>query len=150
MDHAFALRIPPVVAWLGYGGLVPFAALAAVMAFDPAHARWWGEALVTYGAVILSFVGALHWGFAMSMSDLSGEARQRRFLWSVVPALLAWPAALLSVTPAMALLVAGFVAHYLCDRRLGVLSFLPRWYLPLRFRLTVVACGSLIFAAMVA
>lgn len=148
VEHAMTLRTPSVVAWLGYGGLIPFVALAAASVFDPAHARWWAEGLVAYGAVILSFVGALHWGFAMSLSDLSEAARRSRFLWSVVPALLAWPAAMLSVAPAAALLIAGFVAHYLCDRRLGAHVFLPRWYLPLRFRLTAVACASLLLAVV--
>ena len=150
LTDKYLMTPPAVVAWLGYGGLLPFVFLTLAGLLDRDHGPLWSDALKAYGAIILSFVGALHWGFAMSMSDLSGEERQRRFLWSVVPALLAWPAALLSVSPAVALLVAGFVAHYLCDRRLGVLSFLPRWYLPLRFRLTVVACTSLIFAAIVA
>jgi len=37
-------------------------------------------------------------------------------------------------------LIFGFVAHYWQDRRLDAHAQLPAWYLPLRFRLTAVAC----------
>ena len=48
--------IPSPVAWLGYGGLLPFVALAAVGLWAPGT-PWWSAALLAYGAVILSFVG---------------------------------------------------------------------------------------------
>ena len=53
-----ARDLPPHVAWLGYGGLLPFIALAILMAVDAPRAALWSDALVGYGAVILSFVGA--------------------------------------------------------------------------------------------
>ena len=56
--------LPTSVAWLGYGGLLPFVALAGIGWWAPGTPLW-GTALLAYGAVILSFVGALHWGFAM-------------------------------------------------------------------------------------
>lgn len=86
--------IPGPVAWLGYGGLLPFVTLAAVGLLAPTT-PWWSAALLAYGAVILSFVGALHWGFAMAQSGLSTAERTRCFVWSVVPSLMAWPATLL-------------------------------------------------------
>ena len=89
---------------------------------------------------ILSVVGALHWAFAMTLPDLTEQQRTARFVWSVVPALLAWPALLVDATMASFLLIPGFVAHYLQDRRLVRSQSLPDWFLPLRFRLTSVAC----------
>ena len=41
------------------------------------------------------------------------------------------------------LLIAGFILHYWQDRRLAASVSLPAWYLPLRLRLTVVACLAL-------
>ena len=61
--------IPGPVAWLGYGGLLPFGALALLLLDGARSALWW-PALLAYGAVILSFVGALHWGFAMVLPGL--------------------------------------------------------------------------------
>jgi hypothetical protein len=79
---------PTPVAWLGYGGLLPFVALAGVGWWAPATPLW-STALLGYGAVILSFVGALHWGFAMAQGGLTEAERTRCFVWSVVPSLLA-------------------------------------------------------------
>jgi hypothetical protein len=145
---SFKTIMPPIVAWLGYGGLLPFIALAAAVWFDGNHSSLWRDALVGYGAVILSFVGALHWGFAMSQSDMTTNLRARSFVWSVVPSLLAWITLLMTLlmTPnyAVMLLVIGFLMHFWQDRRLVQLVNLPAWYLPLRLKLTLVACLSLL------
>jgi Protein of unknown function (DUF3429) len=135
---------PHVVRWLGYGGLLPFVALAAAVWFDGSHSSLWRDALLAYGAVILSFIGALHWGFAMSQSDMATDQRTRSFIWSVVPSLLAWMALLMTPKYAAILLVAGFLIHFWQDKRLVLLVNLPAWYLPLRLRLTSVAALSLI------
>jgi hypothetical protein len=137
-------ELPAHVAWLGYGGLLPFVALAALAAVDRAHSRLWSDALQGYGAVILGFVGALHWGFAMCATGLEPSYRRRAFLWSVVPALLSWTALVLAGATGSLLLVAGFVLHLLEDRRLAAPAALPAWYLPLRWRLTAVACLCLL------
>ena len=134
---------------LGYGGLLPFVALAAGGLWAPST-PWWSAALLAYGAVILSFVGALHWGFAMALSGLSTAERTRCFVWSVVPSLMAWPATLLPPAGGAALLVTGFVAHLVQDHRLAARTSLPAWYLPLRWRLTTTACVCLAVGAMAA
>jgi hypothetical protein len=91
--------LPGAVAWLGYGGLVPFVGLAAASVLDENHAVYWADGLFAYGAIILSFIGALHWGYALSLgASISEAARARRnacFAWSVVPSLIAWLALLL-------------------------------------------------------
>lgn len=130
---------PRTVAWLGYGGLLPFLVLTPASLLDHHHGVVWSDALYAYGAIILSFIGALHWGLAMGLPELTERQRSARFTWSVVPALIAWPAVLLSPPLAAPLLVIGFVAHYLQDRRLASQAALPQWYLPLRFRLSSVA-----------
>ena len=143
-------RTPPTaVAWLGYGGLVPFVALAAATAIDPVRAPAWTQALLAYGAVILSFVGALHWGVAMATP--TDARRSSLFIWSVVPSLLGWVALLASQAGypglAAALMVAGFLAHYGMDlHQFRNSSLLPAWYLPLRLRLTSVASLCLLWA----
>lgn len=141
--------LPRTVALLGYGGLLPFGALALLLVLDGARSALWWPALLAYGAVILSFVGALHWGFAMVLPELGAAQRQGLWVWSVVPALVAWPAVLWAAPGAAVLLVAGFLAHYAQDRRLvaQTSAALPAWYLPLRTRLTLVASGCLLAGA---
>ncbi len=143
---------PSTAAWLGYSGLLPFVVLALGILADNQQATLFSAALIAYGAVILSFVGALHWGFAMALGEFNTESGHRRrsesLLWSVVPALLAWPALLVPTAPASALLIAGFIAHYGQDRRLAAFARLPAWYLPMRLRLTVFACLCLATGAL--
>ena len=138
------VALPRTVAWLGYGGLLPFLMLAPASLLDHHHGALWSDALVAYGAIILSFIGALHWGLAMSLPGLSDRQRSAWFTWSVVPALIAWPAVLFSPIVAAPLLVIGFIAHYLQDRRLAGQATLPDWYLPLRLRLSSVAVVCLV------
>lgn len=144
---SFSAPIPLAVAGLGYGGLLPFLILAFASIVDAYHRPLWIEALIAYGAVILSFVGALHWGFAMTLSDLSMPKRNECFVWSVFPALVAWVAFLLPPVVAGMLLIAGFLLQYWQDYRLSKMHCLPDWYLNLRLRLTVVAslCLSVLF-----
>ena len=136
--------LPTHVAWLGYGGLLPFVGLLILTVVDAHRAPAWSDALVGYGAVILSFVGALHWGFAMSAASLDTTQRRQAFVWSVVPALMAWPATVLAGSAASLILVLGFALHLVQDRRLAGPAELPTWYLPLRWRLTVVAIVCLL------
>ena len=138
------VALPRTVAWLGYGGLLPFLALTPASLLDHHHGAVWSDALYAYGAIILSFIGALHWGLAMSLPELTERQRSACFAWSVVPALIAWPAVLFSPPLAAPLLVFGFIAHYLQDRRLASQAKLPGWYLPLRLRLSSVAVVCLI------
>ena len=156
--------IPKSVTWLGYGGLLPFMALALGCFAGGEYGALSRVALIIYGAVILSFVGALHWAFAMTVADLSAAKRAECFVWGVVPALLAWLAALMTVVfprasatsafygvnVAATILIAGFVANYVQDTRLRRVAALQAWYLPLRLRLTVVACFCLALAGFAA
>jgi hypothetical protein len=142
-----AAGCPAHVSWLGYGGLVPFVGLAILLLADAPRAATWAAALLGYGAVILSFVGALHWGFAMTADGLDPARRRRAFVWSVVPALLAWPATVIGGSAASLILVAGFALHLAEDRRLAGPAGLPAWYLPLRWRLTLVASLCLLVHA---
>lgn len=133
--------------WLGYGGLIPFLVLAPVSLLDSHHGFTWSDALFAYGAVILSFVCALHWGFAMALPSMPQALRRNCFVWSVVPALIAWPAMMLEPVLGAPLLMAGFVAHIWQDHRLAGRVALPAWYLPLRRQLSIVACVCLALGA---
>ncbi len=134
---------PRHVAWLGYGGLVPFVGLAAASLLG-VQPRATSLALLAYGAVILSFVGALHWAFAMLLPQLAVMRRTWMYAWSTVPALMAWCALLLEPRVGSVMLVVAFALHYVQDRRLSAQGLLPAWYLPLRLRLSTVASVCLL------
>ncbi|WVH09296.1 MAG: hypothetical protein EoVTN8_665 [Fluviibacter phosphoraccumulans EoVTN8] len=136
-------RLPNSVAWLSYGGLVPFLFFAGLSLTEPAHQMIYRRALLSYGAVILSFVGAIHWGFAMIAPELTDSQRRSGF----VPALMAWFTVFLGPVTSALILILGFLVQYWRDVALRSQMNLPIWFLPLRMRLTSVACISLALGA---
>ena len=129
------------LAWLGYGGLLPFAAGAlAVLAH---RVEWALPALVAYGACILSFLGAVHWGWVLGpVAAPAGLPVVRTLILGVLPSLVGWAALLLPAPTGLALLICGFAGWYLLESRLLGAAVLGAGYFALRQRLTfgVIAC----------
>ncbi len=131
---------PRAAAWMGYLGLLPLIAGMIGMWAGVAGAGTW---LAAYGAVILSFVGAIHWGMAAGR----GRYAPSPYALSVVPALVGWVALLLP-------LGAGLVALAFAGWRIAEYGLLdahqPGWLRRLRTRLTVGAALSLLIGAAAA
>lgn len=139
--------IPKAPFWLTTGGLVPFVVMAGATwalpeAYTPTLLFW----LTSYAAVILSFLGALHWGISMLHPDMTEHDQSVFMAWSVVPALVGWVSLLMPVRTGLLLLIATFVIQYAADRQLAQRFRVPSWYLGLRIGLTSVAVLSLGFA----
>ena len=134
---------------LGHGGLLPFAGLAVLAWAAPAEvARLAVAAQVGYGAVILAFVGALHWGRALAGGPDAGRAPA--LAWSVVPSLWGWAATLIAPRPGLLLLAAGLALAWWVDRRLYAVDRGLPWhpgFMRLRATLTTVAALALIVTA---
>ena len=139
--------IPRTAFWLGTAGLVPFVVLtSALYALPPPNAPVLMLYLTAYGAVILSFVGAVHWGAAMVHAQMRESERNVFMAWSVVPALAAWVALLMPASTAVLLMAVTFVAQYAADRQFSLRFRLPPWYLKLRGGLTAVVVLCLVLA----
>lgn len=132
-------KMPLMPGLLAYGGLIPFIGLAALSLMEPQHGLLYRGALLLYGAVILSFVGAVHWGVAMVDSHLNESERNAEYAWSVIPALIGWVTYIFAPLMSALLLILGFVLQYWVDIRSARKIEWPSWYLPLRVRLTTVA-----------
>lgn len=129
---------------LGYAGLVPFVLLAiATWVAAPVHRALAGLALASYGAVIASFLGAIHWGLLMRDTSKQSPALLG---WGVMPSLLAWGASMLG--PAAGLLVIAVVlwACFAVDRVVYP-KFQAQGWLPMRLTLTFIASGSCLASA---
>lgn len=126
---------------LGYAGLLPFAGcVLAVVLLDGAARAFAMQALVAYGAVILSFLGAVHWGLLLR----TGEPQvQFQLAVGVVPALAGWVALLLPGREALALLVVAYGGFWLYERRAVGSRLLPADYLRLRRGLSLAVCALL-------
>jgi Protein of unknown function (DUF3429) len=137
---ATAFKTPtPWAQGLGYGGLIPFVGLASAIWFlDPADRSRSMAALLGYGATILSFLGAIHWGFAMR--DASAQSRSL-LVWGVLPSLLAWAALLVRPQAGLWLVAAGLWACLAVDRVVYPRFGAQAW-LPMRLMLTLIASLS--------
>lgn len=139
-------RTERTIETVGYLGLVPYLVLLAVL-FAAQSPVWHGFALqgiLAYGAVILSFTGALHFG--RTMVDRFGESYHRVVL-SVALAMMAWGALLLPPRWGLATLILGFAVIYSFDRHFW--SDFPR-FLRLRRVLTYAVVVALFLAWMAA
>jgi signal transduction histidine kinase len=147
--------IPRAALILGLAGVIPFAWGAATLYVPGA---WdWGTAVLgarfvgpyvqlAYGAVILSFMSGVLWGFA---TRTDGARAAAGYALSVIPALWAFFMTGGGPTSAAINLMAGFAALLLLDAMFARWGLAPAWWMRLRLLLTalVLACLGLTVAA---
>ena len=131
---------PDIPRFLGWAGLVPFglAALGTHSGIDTLvpYGFLGGTA---YGAVILSFLGAVHWGLAMQ-----DDRSPYWYVWSITPALFGFASLLLlDVEMRVATLIPLFALAWSVDRKAANHGLIPNWYMRLRSKLTAGAVISL-------
>lgn len=138
---------------LGYLGLLPFyGALVGIWLEqgDVGQASW--RILIGYAAVILSFVGAVHWGLALNAPAHLTRLGPGALTWSVLPALIAAAVLVFDLRggAAMLVLAAGFSGQFVADRRAQRTGLCPEWYLTLRGRLTAAVLAALLLGLLAA
>jgi hypothetical protein len=134
----------PALAWpLGLSGLLPFLGGLGAMWLWPG---WGSTILLGYGAVILSFLGAVHWGLALAAPEVAARSR---LIGGVIPSLVAWVALLLPLPVGLSLLALGLLVLAGVETYAAGQGLLPRAYMPLRWVLTLVACTCLIAGASI-
>jgi hypothetical protein len=132
---------------LGYGGIVPFVILAMLLWLVDAELHpFIALSMAGYGAVIVSFLGGIHWGIGFRNAITMHNAPPVHFVWGVMPSLLAWVAVMMPAFAGLPLLGAVLIGCYLMDRHTWPAAGLGQW-LTLRLHLTLVASLSCFFAA---
>jgi len=128
-QQAFAQR-------LGFAGLMPFL-LLAIAALLNLHGPAAMLLFAQYSAIIVSFLGGVHWGIAMR--DSNSNARQLG--WSMVPSVVGIVALLLSWFVNITLVLSLLVLMHLFwlnyeRRRFEQQASSDHWYIQLRRQLT--------------
>jgi hypothetical protein len=143
---------PPISALvLGWAGVLPFWGLALALAtgLDLPVIGDEASALVSYGAIILSFMAGVHWGLAMRAPDAPAGPRATGLLAiSVVPAIIAWFATLAPASAAIVILAVFFLVLLPVDLWAIGERLAPTWYRPLRLQLTAAVVTALAVAAI--
>jgi hypothetical protein len=145
---------------LGYAGLIPFLGLAALTGIYSGTeiAERFANYNLIYALCIVSFLGAVHWGLAISLSSqdqpvyLAGldqsEFETRSFIWGVTPSLLAWLAGAFSPPESTLWILALILALvWMVDQRFLKPMKAFDAYLRLRNHLTLGAIVGLLVTA---
>ena len=135
------IPMPPLI--FGLGGTLPFIFMSIAIWTASYEVKLLAlYNLINYSIVILSFVGAIHWGAAMIREDKN----YKWYLISITPTLLSW------------FLIMGFIANYLVIFMILMILFLamffiditavrqnilPKWYISLRKIITIIVFLSL-------
>ncbi|KAF8542239.1 hypothetical protein BDD12DRAFT_825644 [Trichophaea hybrida] len=164
IKETFALEeVPREVFWIGMGGITPYVITSfstLYLAWDINYATEHGMGYlvsketadsllhileptqIALGAIILSFLGAVHWG--LEMAQYGGRYPYHRYLIGVVAPALAWPTVFLPLDYALLAQFVGFVGMYFADSQATTWGWAPRWYMTYRFILTFVVGACMI------
>ena len=142
-------KVPIPAAWLGGLGAIPFVILSsATPCLEKGNQVSVINALSTYGAIILSFLGGIHWGMAIISKSESGNSKLRKTLIvSVLPPLAAWSSLFLTDRKSLIMLAGAMALMLWFDLRISRAGQAPPWYPTLRIPLSCVVIASLIFGA---
>ena len=130
---------------VAYGSLViPILLAAALWLKDPRWHDFLLTALLTHMALVVTFLGGVHWGIAMRYMATDARLPAFHFLWGPVPGYAAW--LLLMAGPQVALIgmMVLTVWTYWVDHRTWPGSGLGPW-MPLRRTFTL---GTLVYGAI--
>ena len=145
----FNTPIPRSALLLGLAGLIPFV-WGALSASVPSIGTWGIQTLgprfigpyvqLFYGAIILSFMSGVLWGFA---TKAEGAVATTGYALSVIPALWAFFFTGGGPVSAGLYLMTGFVGLLGLDYLFWVQGLAPKWWMALRLMLTTIVVLSL-------
>ena len=124
---------------LGFGGLIPFVGLSGLSVLTAGtHQQTLLFSLLAYGATIISFLGAIHWGLTM----MEPSPNSLRLVWGVIPSLTAWLSLIFSTQLGLVIECSILWVCFFVDYKTYPNFNLSAW-LKLRFLLTLIASVSL-------
>jgi hypothetical protein len=164
IKETFSLSgVPKEAMYLGMAGVVPYLATSmqtVFLSYEINRAASLGDGLIFsgqsaelmlhmlepiqigYGAVILSFLGAIHWG--LEWAGYGGKFGYRRYAAGVIAPAVAWPTLMFPVEYALISQFLAFTFLYYNDARAAAAGRAPHWYGMYRFVLTFVVGASIV------
>ncbi|PSR97367.1 hypothetical protein BD289DRAFT_384407 [Coniella lustricola] len=163
--------VPPLSYTLGFAGTIPYFATSLATVFLswnlnttwPSQSQFLNHFLMSheaaahylhllepiqvgYGAVIISFLGAIHWGLEYAEKHVDINRSRFRYGLGVLAPVIAWPTVMLPVQFALTAQFAAFTFMYFMDTRAGVRGWTPQWYSTYRFVLTFIVGSALLIS----
>ncbi|USW52893.1 hypothetical protein Slin15195_G062120 [Septoria linicola] len=158
-------EVPRPALYIGLAGVIPYVATSLSTVFcayeiHAAHETGSGLILnektaelmlhileplqIGYGATIISFLGAIHWG--LEWAKFGGEQGYARYQIGVIGTALAWPTILLPVEYALISQFLIFNYMYYKDARACRNGWAPQWYGVYRFALTFIVGAAIVIS----
>ncbi|KAK4941376.1 hypothetical protein LTR10_018645 [Elasticomyces elasticus] len=160
----FSLRdVPRRALYVGLAGVVPYLATSLTtvyLSFDIQYAATHGQGFLMsgetaeallhiiepiqlgYGASIISFLGAIHWG--LEWAGFGGEKGYPRYSMGIIATAVAWPTLLLNAEMGLITQFLAFTFLYYNDARAAAHGWAPNWYGTYRFVLTFIVGASIV------
>ncbi|KAI9821336.1 MAG: hypothetical protein M1826_000707 [Phylliscum demangeonii] len=158
-------EVPRDAFYLGLAGVLPYLATSIstfYLAWDIQYAYDHGQGFllsgetaesllhmieplqIGYGAVIISFLGAINWG--LEFAGYGGHYTYRRYAAGVIAPMVAWPTILFPVEYALIAQFLTFNFLYYADARATRRGWFPSWYGTYRFVLTFIVGASIVLS----
>ena len=148
MFKIFLNQIPNAPLFLSLGVVFPFVLLSAGLWFLPYEYKLLAlYNLLNYSVIILSFIGAVHWGVAIT----KGIKSYKHYLIAITPALLSWFMLIGFFANYIVILIfflLAFLTMFFIDMHYTKSGFFPVWYLPLRKLVSIIVIISIGLAAI--
>ena len=147
ISHA---KPPQAALWLGYAGVLTFVGCLRGMIIAPTPWSTFAKiGLLAYGACILSFLGGIHWGVAVTGTRETTTGPWRHLALAVLPALIGWIALLFGSQWGLELLICGFALALWGDVISQREGLSPGWSLRLRIPLSAIVIAILLLGAVI-
>ena len=131
------------IAWIfAIAGGVIFAAMTAVLVSGESHVRIPAiGALVTFAAIILSYLGGIEGGLALHDQIGTEKTRAVSLCLSTIPCLAAWGVLWLqSPQQQIGASIALFILVWSADLWLAHQGLIPSWFVDMRTAITALVC----------
>jgi hypothetical protein len=150
-SHALVAGSARTAQILTLAGAIPFVVCAFALLVPTLAPEWrklFSQGIITYAAIIISFLGGIQWGIGVATIDQQPRTARSLFLLSVVPSLLAWALLFLPAanTGGMRVIVATMLVAFVwvIDALLHVQRVIPKWFFRLRSVISPIVMASLL------
>lgn len=135
--------------YFGYAGAAPFIGfmLLSLLLDEPRHAQTLTFIQITYGAMILSFLGGIHWGQGLPSDNM------KQLSFAMLPTvsclvLIIWTTFFDPVLPLIGM-AALFWVVYKADKKFMPHDYIPLNYFKFRKKLTIIVSATLGLSALI-
>ena len=96
--------------------------------------------LISYGAIILSFISGMHFSYAILQDKISN----RLLILSNIMALMSWLCLLVNFKLALVVIIIGYIFNLIVDFVAYKNLVIKRWFFNLRLRISLIVISCLI------